>query len=86
MSIPPCFLVLVFLFGKFSLTSIIFVNNELMMDMTIMLFTYLTRVIADNLEELRLSINLIPVLQVRIQRGGQGVQTPLENHKLYGFL
>ena len=24
--------------------------------------------------------------QVRIQRGGQGVRTPLENHKLYGFL
>ena len=27
-----------------------------------------------------------PQLQVRIQRGGQGVRTPLENHKLYGFL
>ena len=35
MSIPLVFLFLFFFFGKFSLTSIIFINNELMMDMTI---------------------------------------------------
>ena len=43
MSIPP-FFVLAFLLGKLSLTSIIFVNNEFMMAMTIMIFTYVTRV------------------------------------------
>ena len=35
---PPCVsvLIFVFFFGKFSLASIIFIDNELMMDMTIM--------------------------------------------------
>ena len=60
MSIPLVFVSL-FFGGNFSLTSIIFVDNELIMDMTIMLFTYLTKVFPDYFEKLCLSIILVPV-------------------------